>query len=176
MRLAYRPTFNQFTDNYLATHYSSGVQTLRRIAGGPALILIGALLLIAARAWVASVWLRIPAYGVGFLLIFFGIFLAAMPLVNILLVWLRREQLFGPEQPPTVLELQRGHLKVTERGESVRLPLGQIQSVQHRAASTWILTKTDSLIDIPREHLVEGDHDAFIMALEEKIAPPAEDD
>ncbi|MQC26280.1 MAG: hypothetical protein DWG76_02370 [Chloroflexi bacterium] len=172
MRLSYRPTFAHFTDNYLATHFSSGVQTLRRLAGGPILIVAGSLLIIAARTWMASLWLRLLSIGLGVLLIVIGAFVFAMPLINIFLVWLRRDQLFGDEQSVTTIELLAGHLKITERGETVKLPLAQIQSVQHRAASTWILTRSDTLIYVPRQNLLSGDHDQFIAALEEKIAPP----
>jgi hypothetical protein len=56
------------------------------------------------------------------------------------------------------------------------MPLSQIQSVQHRSVSTWILTPADILIYIPRQGLKSGDHDKFVAALEKKLAPPDEEE
>ena len=41
MQIKYRRTFSQFIDNYLASYYSAGVQTFRRIVGGPLTIAVG---------------------------------------------------------------------------------------------------------------------------------------
>jgi hypothetical protein len=43
--------------------------------------------------------------------------------------------------------------------------------MQHRGDSTWILTENDTLIYVPREGLLSGDHDEFVQAIEEKITP-----
>jgi hypothetical protein len=41
-----------------------------------------------------------------------------------------------------------------------------ILSVQHGTSSSWIMTKPDNIIYVPREGLVTGEHDAFIEALD----------
>lgn len=176
MRVSYRPTFSQFSDNYLSTHYSGGVQTLRRLAGGPLLILLGAVAMIAARAWLPSSLLRFPLVLVGFLVALAGALYAFQPLLNVFLVWLRRDELFGEGQKPTKIELKRGILLVSEGEEELKLPLEQIKSIQHRSDSSWILTQGDYLISVPRQGLLEGEHDAFIEALETAIAPEEEED
>lgn len=174
MKLSYRPTFEQFSDNYLATYYSGGVSTLRRIAGGPALMLAGVLLLVFVFDRVDSWLLRAPSVLVGLAIFFFGLSYAVGPLFNVFLVSLRKEQLFDSEISLTTLELQAEDLYVDESGEKVKLPLTQIKSVQHRKESTWILTHGDTLIYVPRQGLMSGDHDRFVQALEEKIAPKEE--
>lgn len=176
MRVAYRPTFSQFVDNYLATHYSGGVRTLSRLAGGPSLLLGGALVIVAARAWIGSVVLSVLVSVLGVLLLLGGALYTFQPLFNIFLVWLRRDELFGEGREATVIELRRGNLFVKENGEKVKLPLEQIQSIQHRAESTWILTQGDYLIAVPRHGLLEGDHDGFVAALEAAVQPPEEEE
>lgn len=174
MKLSYRPTFEQFSDNYLATYYSGGVSTLRRIAGGPALMLAGVLLIVFVFDRTGSWLLRAPAVLAGLAIFFYGLSYAVGPLFNVFLVSLRKEQLFGDQKSPTTLELQAQDLHVDENGELLKLPLTKIKSVQHRKESTWILTHGDTLIYVPRQGLLSGDHDKFIQALEEKIAPKEE--
>ncbi len=175
MKLSYHPTFAQFSDNYLATYYSGGVSTLRRIAGGPALMLASVLLIVFVFDRVDSWLLRAPVILVGLAIFFFGLSYAIGPLFNVFLVSLRKDQLFGNEKSLTTLELHAEDLSVDENGEQVRLPLTKIKSVQHRKESTWILTHGDTLIYVPREGLLSGDHDKFVQALEEKIAPKEEE-
>lgn len=174
MKLSYRPTFEQFSDNYLATYYSGGVSTLRRIAGGPVFMLAGVLLIVFVFDRVDSWLLRAPTVLIGLAIFFYGLSYAAGPLFNVFLVSLRKEQLFGNEKSLTTLELLADDLHVDENGEQVKLPLSKIKSVQHRKESTWILTHGDTLIYIPREGLISGEHDKFVQALEEKIAPKEE--
>lgn len=169
-KLSYRPTFSQFVDNYLATYYSGGVQTFRRVASGPALALLGSLTIILAFQRLNSWLLRGPIILVGLVLALYGLFYTLGPLFNVFLVWLRRKQLFN-EKSLTTMELEMDHLSINQNGDKINLPFAKIKSVQHRAASTWILTHSDTLIYIPREGLQSGNHDQFIQALEEKIAP-----
>jgi len=171
MRLSYRPTFARFTEDYLATHYSGGVQTFRRLAGGPLMIIVGVIAIVLANARLASLWLRIPSFLLAAALILIGLQHTFMPLFNLFLVWLRRDQLLGGEDASIILELHADHLTITERGQEARLPLKSIKSLQHRTDSTWVLTDTDQLISVPRHDLLTGDHDAFIEALETAIAP-----
>jgi hypothetical protein len=84
------------------------------------------------------------------------------------LLWLRRDELLGDQ--PTILELKDDRLMLIQGDESLELPLDQIKSIQHRGHGTWLLTAGDHLISIPREGLLEGDHDAFINALEVAMA------
>lgn len=176
MKVSYRPTFDQFADNYLSTHYSGGVRLLQRTAGGPALIVSGAL----AMVWVSGhidFWLlRYPLLLLGLLVALYGLSYTLRPLFNLLLVWLRRSELFENENAITTLELKGGFLLVTQGKDQVKLPLKQILTVQHRSTSTWILTASDNLVYLPREGLVTGKHDAFIKALEEKLVPQNEGD
>ncbi len=174
MKISYRPTFAQFSDNYLATYYSGGVKTLQRVAGGPALMLLGVLLIVLVFDRVDSWLLRAPTILVGLAITFYGLSYALGPLFNVFLVSLRKDRLFD-EKALTVLELQAANLHVDQSGEKVKMPLSQIKSVQHRKESTWILTQGDTLIYVPREGLLSGDHDRFVLALEEKIAPKEEE-
>ena len=174
MKVSYRPTFDQFADNYLATHYSGGVRVFQRTAGGPALIIGGAL----AMVWVSEnidFWLlRYPLLLLGLLVALYGLSYTLRPLFNLLLVWLRRKELFEGKAAITTLELKGGILHVTQGKDQVKLPLDQILTVQHRSTSTWILTASDNLVYLPREGLLTGKHDPFIKALEEKMVPEDE--
>jgi hypothetical protein len=171
MQLSYRPTFAQFADNYLATYYSGGVKTLQRIAGGPALMLAGTLAIVFAFDRLHSWLLRAPAIVAGAAIALYGLSYTLGPLFNVFLVWLRRDQLFENEQALTTLELEGETLRINQSGEEVTMPLNKIKSMQHRGDSTWILTENDTLIYVPREGLISGDHDEFVQAIEEKIAP-----
>ena len=169
MKVSYRPTLDQFADNYLSTYYSGGVRVLQRAAGGPALIIAGALSMMWFSREVEFWLLQVPLLLLGLLVALYGLYLTLRPLLNLLLVWLRRKQLFESEDAITTLELKGGFLHVTQGKERVKLPLDQIQSVQHRSTSTWILTRSDNLVYIPRQGLLSGSHDEFVGALEEKM-------
>ena len=176
MKISYRPTFDQFADNYLSTYYSGGVRTLQRAAGGPAMIMVGAIAIIRIGERVESGWLRVLLIIVGIATLLYGLSYTLRPIFNVFLVWLRRKELFESKRALTTLELKGGFLHVDQSGERIKLPLSQIQSVQHRSVSTWILTFGDILIYIPRERLKSGDHDKFVAALEKKLAPPEEEE
>lgn len=176
MRVSYRPNYSQFVENYLATHYSGGVGTLRRLAGGPTAILAGALLIISALSRLSTGFFRGLLVIAGSTLILAGLFYALRPLINILLVRLRREELFGDEIKPTIIELLDNQLHITENQEELVLPINQIKSIQHRAESTWILTHGDYLLFVPRSGLIEGDHDSFVSALEDLLEPNEEEE
>lgn len=176
MKLSYRPTFDQFADNYLSTYYSGGVRTLQRAAGGPAMILLGAIAAILIGERIQTAWLRLPLTLIALATVVYGLSYTVRPLFNVFLVWLRRKELFEGKKARTTLELKGNFLLVDQSGESIKLPLSQIQSVQHRSVSTWILTLADVLIYIPRTGLLSGDHDKFVAALEKKLAPPEEEE
>jgi len=171
MKVSYRPTFDEFADNYLSTYYSGGVRVLQRAAGGPALIIASALSMMWFSREVEFWLLQVPLLLLGLLVALYGLYLTLRPLLNLLLVWLRRKQLFESQDAITTLELKGGFLHVTQGKEQVKLPLDQIQSVQHRSTSTWILTHSDNLIYLPREGLISGKHDSFVQSLEKKLAP-----
>ena len=167
MRIAFQRTFNQFSEDYLATHYSGGVNTMSRLVGGPVIIFAGALIIIWANESVPSNVLRAIIYILAALLMLYGVFRTIQPLINVFLVWLRRDLIFSPENAAVSMQLVGETLAITEGAEELDLPLEQIKSSQHRTESTWILTQGDHLIAIPREGIVEGDHDEFVAALEE---------
>lgn len=176
MKLSYHPTFDQFTDNYLSTYYSGGVRTLQRAAGGPAMILLGAIAIILIGERVQSGWLQVPLTLIALATVLYGLSYTLRPLFNVFLVWLRRKHLFEGKKALTTLELKGGFLHVDQSGERVKLPLSQIQSIQHRSVSTWLLTHGDILIYIPRKGLLSGDHDKFVGALEKKLVPEEGED
>lgn len=175
MKLSYRPSYDQFADNYLSTYYSGGVRVLQRAAGGPALIMGGALGIVFVSQQIDFWLLRYPLFLVGIGVMFYGLSYTLRPLFNLFLVWLRRKQVFEHANSLSVMELKAGSLHVEQNGEKLKIPLSQIQSVQHRQTNTWILTHSDELIYIPREGLLSGDHDKFVEALEAKLAPEEEE-
>lgn len=170
MKLAYRRTFSQFADSYLATHYSAGVQTFRRLAAGPLLMVAGALVFFLGRP--PLFWLgRAALILVGLALLLYGLFLALRPFIDLGLVYLRRDEFLGPEGQPVTLELADHGLRLTEAGAPLDVPYTDIQVIQHRARGAWIITKSDHLISIPSE-LTEGDLSAFLAALDRILHPP----
>ena len=169
MKVSYRPTFDQFADNYLSTYYSGGVRVLQRTAGGPALIVIGAMAMVWASGQVSFWLLRYPSLIFGLLVALYGLSYTLRPLFNLLLVWLRRKELFAGKAAITTLEIKGKFLHVNQGKDQVKLPLDQILTVQHRSTSTWILTASDNLVYLPREGLLSGQHDKFVQALEEKM-------
>lgn len=171
MKVTYRPTFDQFADNYLSTYYGGGVRVLQRAAGGPLLITLGAISLVWVSQTFSAWWLRFPLYLVGITVTLYGVAYTLRPLFNLFLVWLRRKQLFEGKHATTTIELKNGALHLDQGGEKVRLPLAHIQSIQHRSTNTWILTHSDNMIYIPRHELLAGDHDKFVRALEAKLQP-----
>src|SRR3970282_2984020 len=95
MKVSYRPTFDQFADNYLFTHSSGGVRVLQRTAGGPALIVIGAMAMVWASGQVSFWLLRYPSLLFGLLVALYGLSYTLRPLFNLLLVWLGAKGLFS---------------------------------------------------------------------------------
>ena len=166
------PTLSDLIESYLTTHYSGGVQTMRRLAGGPVILLLGALTIIAVNAWVVAYFLRVLLILVGGLFALSALCLTLPPVINMFLLWLRRDDLLGDQ--PTVLELKDDHIRLIQADETLELPLKQVKSIQHRANGTWLLTESDHLISIPRDGLLEGDHDAFVNALEVAMAYDAQ--
>lgn len=171
MKISYRPTFEQFSDNYLATYYSGGVQTLRRVAGGPLVMLIGSLIIVLTFDRTEAWWLRLPAVLLGLYVFWRGLAYAVGPLFNVYLVSLRKERLFGPDAPLTSLQLRGAKLHIEQNEEKVVMPVEHIQSIQYRGDSTWLLTFSDQMLYIPREGLESGDHDRFVAKLEELLTP-----
>lgn len=167
MRIAFQRTFNQFSENYLATFYSGGVRSLSRFMGGPSLIVIGAIFIINSNRQIESSLLKIIITIVSVSLIIFGLWQTLQPLINLFLVWLRRDVLFSAENAYVELEIIGDILFVKEGQEKLELPIEKIKSIQLRSESSWILTEGDYLISIPREGIDKGDHEKFITALEE---------
>ena len=172
MKVSYRPTFAQFADNYLATYYSGGVQTLRRVAGGPLVMFLGTLIMVLTFDRTPAWFLRLLAALLGLYVFWRGLAFTLGPLFNVFLVYLRREQLFGAHTPLTTLQLRGKSLSIEQNGEAARIPVNHIQSIQHRADSTWLLTYSDQMLYIPRQGLESGDHDRFVARLEALLAPP----
>lgn len=171
MKISYQPTFHQFADNYLATYYSGGVQTVRRAAGGPLVMFLGSLIIVVVFDRTGSWWLRLPAVLLGLYVFWRGLAYTLGPLFNVFLVYLRREQLFGAGAPPTSMSLRGSNLHIEQGGEKVRMPVSHIQSIQYRAESTWLLTHSDQMLYIPREGLDAGDHDAFVARIQKILTP-----
>ncbi len=171
MKVSYRPTFEQFSDNYLATYYSGGVQTLRRVAGGPLVMLLGSLIIVLVFDRTQAWWWRLPAVLLGLYVFWRGLAYTLGPLFNVYLVSLRKAQLFGPEAPLTTLQLRGRKLHIEHNNEKATIPVEHIQSIQYRGDSTWLLTHSDQMLYIPREGLESGGHDAFLAKLEELLAP-----
>lgn len=139
------------------------------------MILLGAIAIILIGERLQGAWLRVPLMLVALATVLYGLSYTLRPLFNVFLVWLRRGQLFEGKKALTTLELKGDFLHVNQSGERVRLPLGQIQSVQHRSVNTWILTQADVLIYVPRQGILSGDHDKFVAALNKKLAPEDEE-
>jgi len=168
MEIAYRRRFSQFVDNYLASYYSAGVQTFQRIAGGPLLVFFGSLAIIFARQDGPGVALRVVLWLLALVLIGYGAAWMLRPFVNIGLVWLRRAEFLGPEGALVRLRLntEADRIEVQEPDGDFAVPLKDILAIQHRAESAWIVTRSDHMLFVPRRHLVSGDQDAFIAAIE----------
>ena len=175
MRLSFQRTFNQFSENYLATHYSGGVRSLTRFVGGPFLIVIGAIFIINSSRQIDSSLLKGIIAVFSSALILYGLWQTLQPLINLLLVWVRRDILFSAENAYVELEIVGDILKVKEGNEKIELPIEKIKSIQLRSESSWILTEGDYLISIPREGIDEGDHEKFITTLD-KIRFPDEEE
>lgn len=176
MKLSYQPTYDHFADNYLSTYYSGGVRVLQRAAGGPLIIIAGGLMVVWASANISFWLLRIPLQLIGLGVALYGLSYTLRPLFNLFLVWLRRHEQFESPSATTTLELQGETLTVEQNKETIRIPLADILTLQHRSTSTWILTKNDHLIYIPRTGLLSGEHDKFVQALEDKLAPETADE
>ncbi|UYN90201.1 MAG: hypothetical protein KIT08_02935 [Anaerolineales bacterium] len=171
MKVSYRPTFEQFSDNYLATYYSGGVQTLRRVAGGPLVMLLGSLIIVLTFDRTEAWWLRLPAVLLGLYVFWRGLAYTVGPLFNVYLVSLRKEKLFGPDAPLTTLQIRGKKLHIEQNDEKVVVPVEHIQSIQYRGDSTWLLTFSDQMLYVPREGLESGQHDPFVAKLEELLTP-----
>jgi len=176
MQIEYRRTFTQFIDNYLATYYGGGVQTLKRLLGGPAIIVAGSYAVILAATPTMWPFFRVTLNLLGWLLIFYGTVYTLRPAFNLFLVWLRRAEFIGEDGTIIRFELLPESLSVHEGDSQFEVPLDRILAVQRRANSAWILTKPDNILYIPSEDLLSGDFEAFIEALDAAIAPDPEDD
>lgn len=173
MKLSYRRTFSQFADSHLASHYSMGSQTLRRVALGPFIMLLGALVLFIGRR-PSLFWLLRGAFILaGLVVLLYGLFLALRPFIDLALVYLRRDEFLGPEGQPVTLELLPEALRVTDGDTQADIPFKDILAVKYRAAGAWVITRSDHLIAIPAD-LTEGDADAFLAALDAVLNPPEE--
>lgn len=169
MNIKFQRSYAEFSENYLATHYSGGVNSLTRLIGGPLIMVAAAILFTLLNPRIQNGFLRALVLIIVVLIVLYGFFRTLSPLFNLFLVWLRRDTLFRGEQAQVEIKLEGERLEVREGGESVSLNVEQLQSVQHRTESTWLITEGDALISIPREGILEGDQEAFIAAIEELL-------
>lgn len=173
MKLSYRRTFSQFADNYLSTYYT-GAQTLRRVAYGPLLMVVGSILVVAGRNPQTFILLRWLLALAGLAGLLYGLFLTLRPFIDLALVYLRRAEFLGPEGSQVTLELGQSALRVDEASGTLEVPYSDIQAVQYRARGAWIITQSDHLIPIPTADLTAGDADTFLAALDLILNPPEE--
>ena len=168
MKISYRYTFSQFTDNFIAQYYSGGIRVFTRLLGGPILIFIGILIIGYTRQMEVGAGYYV-LWVIGLLITLFGLAYFTRPGLQLLFVRSRKDEFLGTDGEEVELtldpEAQTVLIKGPE-GES-ELPLTEILYIQHRAESTWIITNRDHTIPIPRKELTSGDHDAFISAIEE---------
>ncbi|MBW8012878.1 MAG: hypothetical protein FVQ83_16800 [Chloroflexi bacterium] len=175
MRVEYRRTFSQFIDTYLGTYFGTAGQTVWRILGGPFWIIVGVLLFILAGSPGTWLFFKFIIYSLSVLIALYGAAYIARPAVNLLLVWLRREEFLGAEGALIALELHEDCLRVFEGDNSFDVPLEEIATIQQRADSAWIITQTENLIYVPGKDAISGDPDAFLAALDEAIAEEDEE-
>ena len=168
MKISYRYTFSQFTDNFIAQYYSGGIRVFTRLLGGPGLIFIGILIIGYTRQVEVGTGYYV-LWGIGLLIALVGIIYFIRPGLQLLFVRSRKDEFLGSNGEAVELtldpEAQIILIKGPE-GES-ELPLTEILYIQHRAESTWIITNRDHTIPIPRKELTFGDHDVFISAIQE---------
>lgn len=176
MRIEYRRTFSHFVDNYLATYFGTPGKTMLRLTGGPLFIVAGAFLIIYTNNAGFGEGLKFFLNLTSLVTILFGIYYTLRPALNILLVWLRREQFLGPAEAVIALELRDESLRVYEGAQHFELPFDQIFTVQRRTHSAWIITESDNLVYFPFEDLLSGDADAFLEALDAAISPDEEEE
>ena len=174
MRIQYRRTFSQFIDTYLSTYY--GHNAFARILGGPALIVIGGVMLVFSGRENYGWFLRAVLILIGGIILVRGLIMMLRPLVNIFLVWLRRDEFLGEDNAKTTIELYEDRLTVTDADGEIEMPLEKILAVSLRTDGAWIVTDSDNIVYVPRENLLEGDHDEFVEALELAIAPDEEEE
>ena len=170
MQISYNRTFNQFIDTYLAVYYSGSLRLLRRVLGGPFLIFI-ALVWIRFSRNIDGNFLRGFFASLGVLILLYGIYYFLMPLINILLVWLRQDEILGEAGAEITLTLvsEEEKIMVTEPAGSFEISFDDILYIQHRSDSAWIMTQRDQIIYIPRQNLNSGDHDKFINTIEKLL-------
>ncbi len=174
MKLTYRRTFSQFADNYLSGYYSAGAQTLRRVAYGPLLMVVGSLLVVAGRNPQSFIlWRWLLTLG-GLTGLVYGLFVTLRPFLDLALVYLRRDQYLAIETGRISLTLGPEALLVDEAGGALEVPYKDIDTIKYRSDGAWIITKSDHLIAIPAADLIEGDSDAFLAQLDLILNPPEE--
>ena len=176
MQLSFQRTFIQFSENYLATHYSGGIRSLSRFIGGPSLIVIGSIFIINSSRNIESLFFRGIIAIFSSALIIFGFWQTLQPLINLFLVWLRRDIMFSRENAYVELNIDGNILNIKEGQEEIELPIEKIKSIQLLSESSWILTEGDYLISIPREGIDKGDHEKFIATLEAIRFPEVEEE
>jgi hypothetical protein len=173
-KIAYRRTFAQFADTYLTTYYAAGFRIIVRSAGGPFLMFLGAVFYIFSRnpnlPWLA----RIPLFIIGVGMFAYGLYFALRPFIDLALVYLRRDEFLGAEGQTIEIEIRAEALYASLPEGDFEIPFSNILTVQHRSDSAWIITRTDQILQVPREDLLEGDHDAFVERLYQIVNPPKE--
>ena len=170
MKVEYKRTFAQFADNYITSYYSSGIQPIFRLLGGPILILIG----VRVFGFLSSEpnpFLVILIWIAGIFLMLFGGGLALQPFLQLFVIWIRREEHIGKDGEIVTIEFhpESGALTISESEGKLELHINDLKSIQYRADSTWLLTQSDNMIFIPRSGLTSGDHDLLIETIESMI-------
>lgn len=167
MKISYQRTFSQFVDTYIARYYSGAFETLQRLLGGPFLIVLGVIAFGTTRRLSLGIGFTL-VWMLGFALVFYGIFYTLRPAIQIGLVYLRRGQFLGEEGARVTLSLDaEAQILLMDSPEGhMDIPLKQIRNIQHRQDSTWIITTQDLLLTVPRQDLLEGEHDPFFAAVE----------
>lgn len=170
-KLTYKRSYAQFADAYLTTYYASGVQSFRRMMGGPFLIFIGAVFYILSRS-ANSPLLRWSLLLIGLAIGLYGLLYSLRPLIDLGLVWFRRDEVLGEEGQTISVQLLEENLEATLPEGRFEISYENILLLQRRTDASWIITTTDQIIQIPRENLLEGDHDAFMEELDAILNPP----
>ncbi len=167
MKISYQYTFSQFSDNFIAQYYSGGIRVFTRLFMGPTLFIFGILMIGRTRQMLPGLGKNFFWAG-GSLLVLSGFFYFLRPALQLLIVRLRKDQLFGENGQKVELTLNTKTDSILihdSEGES-ELALEEILYIQHRNDSSWIITNQDQTIPIPRNNLTFGDHDEFISAIE----------
>ncbi len=176
MKIKFHRTYAEFSENYLATHYSGGINSFGRLLGGPLIMVLSAVIFAGLNSRIENAFARGLLLLLTVAAVVYGFLKSIAPLFNLFLVWLRRETVFSAQQSEVEMELKGETLFIYEGQENFELALADILTIQHRTQSTWLLTKNDVLISIPRDGILAGHQDAFIEAIEAVVYKDEEEE